>query len=106
MRIRITTQPASSDAAAGCFDQVQPGEEYDLGPALAQLFIARGWAQPVSFNDAAAGLPPDELGLNFPDPVPPNVHVETEQLSLTDAIAADIARDDSIARLIAPASKI
>lgn len=70
----------------------QPGFCYDVGPTLAALFLAEGWAEPITEPPALA-MPLDELVTASPShptsPNPPNLHRETHPPLLDIAVTAD-----------------
>ena len=51
MRLRITRQPPAGDIADLVTDDFHVGGIYELNTLVASLFLAEGWAEPVSASD-------------------------------------------------------
>jgi CheY-like chemotaxis protein len=51
MRLRITRQPPAGDIADLVTDDLHVGGIYELDTLVASLFLAEGWAEPVSSSD-------------------------------------------------------
>ena len=51
MRLRITRQPPAGDIADLVTDDLHVGGTYELDTLVGSLFLAEGWAEPVSSND-------------------------------------------------------
>jgi CheY-like chemotaxis protein len=51
MRLRITRQPPAGDIADLVTDDLHVGGIYELDTLVGSLFLAEGWAEPVSSND-------------------------------------------------------
>jgi CheY-like chemotaxis protein len=51
MRLRITRQPPAGDIADVVTDDLHVGGIYELDTLVASLFLAEGWAEPVSSTD-------------------------------------------------------
>jgi len=48
MRIRVIQRPSVDCIDGMRLDRFAPGQEYELGTSLAAVFLAEGWAEPVS----------------------------------------------------------
>jgi CheY-like chemotaxis protein len=58
MRLRITKQPRAGDVADLSADHFNVGGIYELDTLIGSLFLAEGWAEPVSGNDDRRVLVP------------------------------------------------
>jgi hypothetical protein len=50
MRIRIVQKPSLRDVDGIDLDCFDVGRLYEVGPRLAELFLAEGWAKPAEFE--------------------------------------------------------
>jgi hypothetical protein len=53
-------------------DRFVPGQQYDVGAAIAAVFLAEGWAEPVSAAPPPAAIPPDQIDADA-DQTPANL---------------------------------
>ena len=94
MRIKVLHKPPTPSIDGIRLDTFQPGCCYDVGPTLAALFLAEGWAEPIT-EPPALETPSDELGTDAPThptrspQAPPNLHREAHPPLLDIAVTAD-----------------
>jgi hypothetical protein len=78
MRIRIVQKPYVASIDGIRLDRFEPGCEYEVGNAVAELLLAEGWAQPVDVEEPAIVDPFSEADPFAPDDyrdadAPPNL---------------------------------
>ncbi len=80
MRIKVLHKPPTPSIDGIRLDVFHVGFCYEVGPTLAALFLAEGWAEPIT-EPRALAMPLDELvvdALTHPSrPTPPNLQRET-----------------------------
>jgi hypothetical protein len=57
MRIRVIQKPSVSSIDGLRLDVFEPGFHYDVGTTLGMLFLAEGWAEPVTTEAPALVIP-------------------------------------------------
>jgi hypothetical protein len=62
MRIRMLQRPNAASIDGLRVDGFKPGQQYEVGHTLAELFLAEGWAEPVDENAAVASGHPGDAG--------------------------------------------
>jgi|SRR3954451_6367367 hypothetical protein len=78
MRIRVLQTPTVGAVDGIDLGRFFPGQQYEVGTSLGALFLAEGWAEPVSSPEPALAIPVSELGVDMPKaPTPSNLVRET-----------------------------
>ena len=90
MRIRVVHQPSVPVVDGIRLDIFQPGVLYDMGTALASLFLAEGWGVPGRSDKPAIVIP--LRGVEAESGQPPNLIRERVPLRLPMAVAAERRR--------------
>jgi hypothetical protein len=95
MRIKMLQKPTIATIDGLRLDTFQPGFYYEVGPTLAALLLAEGWAEPAT-ETPALPLPLEERITDAParpprpsHAAPPNLHRETHPPSLDIAMTDD-----------------
>ena len=57
MRIRVLQRPPVVSIDGLRLDRFEAGYLYEVGPSLACLFLAEGWAKPVDYDEPALLVP-------------------------------------------------
>ena len=60
MRLRICRQPTGTIDGIE-LDQFRAGQVYDIATPLASVFIAEGWGEPFSGEEATNAFDPEQL---------------------------------------------
>jgi hypothetical protein len=96
LRIRVVAEPPVSDVDGIRLDCFRIGQEYEVGNTIAALFLAEGWAVPVTLGSPR---PPSPFDTDDPyDPsrlyvdLPQNLKREIDPPSLERGLAADVQR--------------
>lgn len=95
MRIKILQRPTHMSVDGMRMDSFEPGRLYDVGTALACLFLCEGWAEPVP-DESPAVLIPLASQRTQAQPDPPNltreVHPPQVERHAVRALAAHMTR--------------